>query len=50
MFFYGGGRNGAEWGAGNEAPIIDGGVDKKSGISIMLIPVSHWSDGTPFSG
>lgn len=50
MFFYGGEQKGSEWGAGDDAPIIDGGLDKKSGISIILIPMSHWSDGTPFSG
>lgn len=48
MFFYGGGRTGADWGAGGpDAPLIDGGVDPKTGIDIILIPVPQWSDGTP---
>ncbi len=44
MFYFGGGRRGSEWGAGDmKAPIIDGGTDI-TGTAIM-IPVPRWSDG-----
>ncbi len=51
MFFYGGARKPSEWGAGGlDATIVDGGSEKATGINVILIPVSQWSDGTPFKG
>ncbi len=50
MFYYGGGHKGAEWGAaGPDAPIMDGGTDP-NGVTVILIPVPKWSDGTPAGG
>jgi hypothetical protein len=48
MFYYGGRLKGSQWGAGGaDAPVIDGGTDEASAMTVLLIPVAQWADGTP---
>jgi hypothetical protein len=51
MFYFGGFRKGAEWGAGGSAqPVVDGGTDPVTGVNVVFIPVARYSDGTPSTG
>ena len=46
MFYYPPSRRSEAGAGGFDAPVIDAGYDPLTG-SLILIPVPHWSDGTP---
>lgn len=49
VMFYFPGEDGATWGAGGmDAPVIFGGAATTTKAIVLLIPVTQWSDGTPY--
>ena len=49
LMFYFAGTSGADWGADlpGAPPMLNDQMLAPEGISVIMVPVTHWSDGTP---